>query len=95
MSLEYRVRELIAIGTAVGANCHACLEYHVARARERGIPEDEIGASIDVGKSVRQGAQRKTDKLAADLLGRAHDAPAPSTCGCALEVPALSPGSRP
>jgi AhpD family alkylhydroperoxidase len=28
MKLDYRIRELIAVGTAVGANCHSCLEYH-------------------------------------------------------------------
>jgi AhpD family alkylhydroperoxidase len=72
MKLDYRVRKLIALGTAVGANC---LEYHVGKARERGISEDEIAEAIDVGKAVRQGAQ---DKLASDL----DDALAPLGCGC-------------
>ena len=68
MTLDHRTRELIAIGTAVGANCHSCLEYHVAKAREQPIAEDEIAEAIEVGKLVRKGAQGKMDKLALDLL---------------------------
>jgi AhpD family alkylhydroperoxidase len=82
MKLDHRVRELIAVGTAVGANCHACLEYHVAKARDRGILEDEIAEAIDVGKAVRRGAQDKMDKLASDLMDRTRDALAPLGCGC-------------
>jgi alkylhydroperoxidase/carboxymuconolactone decarboxylase family protein YurZ len=31
MKLDYRIRELIAAGSSVGANCHSCLEYHFGR----------------------------------------------------------------
>jgi AhpD family alkylhydroperoxidase len=68
MKLDYRIRELIAVGSAVGANCHSCLEYHFGKAREQGIPNDEIAEAIEVGKLVRKGAQGKMDKLATDLL---------------------------
>ena len=64
MKLDDRIRELIAVGTAVGANCHSCLEYHFGKAREEGIPNDEIAESVEVGKLVRKGAQGKMDKLA-------------------------------
>jgi AhpD family alkylhydroperoxidase len=82
MKLDYRIRELIAVGTAVGANCHSCLEYHVAKAREHGVADEAISASIEVGKQVRKGAQDKMDRLAAGLLTQAHGEPAAAACGC-------------
>lgn len=82
MKLDNRTKELIAVGTSVGANCHSCLECLVGKAREQGIPEDEIAEAIAVGKMVRQGAQGKMDKLASELLGQALGKPAAATCGC-------------
>ena len=84
MKLDYRIRELIAVGASVGANCHSCLEYHFGKAREQGVPDDEIAEAIEVGKLVRKGAQGKMDKLAIDLLREAVSsaADAPAVCGC-------------
>jgi AhpD family alkylhydroperoxidase len=82
MKLDYRIRELIAVGSSVGANCHSCLEYHFGRAREQGIPIDEITEAIEVGKMVRKGAQGKMDKLATDLLHATVDSPAAPSAGC-------------
>jgi len=85
MKLDNRIRELIAVGTAVGANCHTCLQHHVAKAREQGVLDEEISEAIDVGKAVRKGAQGSIDKLANELLsGRPRTASATSAdCGCA------------
>ncbi len=84
MKLDYRIRELIAVGASVGANCHSCLEYHFGKAREQGVPDDEIAEAIEVGKLVRKGAQGKMDKLAIDLLHETVGSPAeaPAGCGC-------------
>ena len=81
MTLDSRIRELIAVGTAVGANCHSCLEHHVGKARELGIPDEEIADAVETGKSVRRGAHGRMDKLARDLLAT-EGASAPSRCGC-------------
>ena len=82
MKLDYRIRELIAVGASVGANCHSCLEYHFGKAREQGVPDDEIAEAIEVGKLVRKGAQGKMDKLAIDLLHETVGSEAPTGCGC-------------
>jgi AhpD family alkylhydroperoxidase len=82
MKLDYRIRELIAVGSSVGANCHSCLEYHFGKAREQGIPDDEIAEAIEVGKLVRKGAQGKMDKLAIDLLHETEASPAKPSVGC-------------
>ena len=84
MKLDIRIRELIAVGTAVGANCHSCLQHHVAKAREQSVPDDEIAEAVEVGKAVRKGAQGSIDKLANELLSarRAPPSPATANCGC-------------
>jgi AhpD family alkylhydroperoxidase len=84
MKLNIHIRELIAVGTAIGANCHNCLQYHVTKAREQNVPDDEIAEAIEVGKAVRKGAQGSMDKLANELLRvrPATLAQATSDCGC-------------
>ena len=84
MKLDNRIRELIAVGTAIGANCHNCLQYHVAKAREQNVPDDEVAEAIEVGKAVRKGAQGSMDKLANELLSerRATLAQPTADCGC-------------
>jgi AhpD family alkylhydroperoxidase len=70
MKLDYRIRELIAIGTSVGANCHSCLEYHFGKAREQGIPIDEITEAIEVGKMVRKGRPGQDGQISYWLVAR-------------------------
>jgi AhpD family alkylhydroperoxidase len=82
MKLEYRIRELIAVGTSVGANCHSCLEYHVGKAREQGISNDEVAQAIEIGKLVRRGAQGNIDKLAVHLLRGAEGSVVGTSAGC-------------
>ena len=84
MNLDTRIRELIAVGTAIGANCHNCLQHHAAKAREQGIPDHEIAEAIEVGRAVRKGAQGSMDKLANELLKerRAALPQATANCGC-------------
>ncbi len=82
MKIDNRMRELIAVGTAIGANCHPCLQYHTAKARDLNIPSDEIADAIEVGKSIRKGAQGSMDKLVNELLNENKAAPTTAGCGC-------------
>ena len=79
MPLEERMKELIAVGASVTANCLGCVEFHVAKAREDGADEEEIKEAIRVGKLVRRGAGHKFDKFAQGLMK--GDRPASTTCG--------------
>ena len=101
MPLDMRIRELIAVGTAIGANCHPCLQHHVGKARDLGIPEDEIAEAIEAGRTVRKGAQGSMDKLANELVREGRAAPRPPAGGCGCGSPGVDPpasatgGSRP
>jgi AhpD family alkylhydroperoxidase len=66
--LEPKVKELIAIGASVAANCHPCVKHHIAKAREMKIDETEIQQAIEVGKMVRKGAANQMDGFIEELL---------------------------
>ncbi len=85
MKLDDRITELVAIGASVTANCLSCLEYHVSKAAEAGVDEEEIAGAIDVGKMVRRGAAGKMDKLVESLRRTAPSGTSGPTqsCGCA------------
>ena len=66
--MEIRVKELIAIGASIAANCQPCLEYHATKARENGVEEEEIKEAMTVGKTVRKGAAGKMDQYVSKLF---------------------------
>ena len=84
MTFDPRQTELIALGAATAANCAACLEHHVGKAREIGLPAEEIEAALEVGRRVRRGAAGALDRVAARLGTTASAAAptAPSARGC-------------
>lgn len=82
MTLDDRIKELIAVGASVTANCHPCLRYHVAKAKETGATEEEVTEAIAVGKMVRKGAAAKMDQLVASVSDGAEQAGAASDKEC-------------
>lgn len=70
--MDVRIEELIAVGASITANCKPCLEYHVAKARENGASDQEIGEAVAVGKMVRKGAASKMDQFASTVIADAH-----------------------
>ena len=67
--LDEKIKELIAVGASISANCHPCIKYHTSKARELKIDEAEIKQAIEVGKMVRKGAAGQMDKLIEELSG--------------------------
>lgn len=68
MKPDNKLEELIAVGASVAANCQACLEFHVGKALEAGVSQDEIVAAVEVGRKVRSGAAAKMDKFAPSVI---------------------------
>jgi len=71
--LDVNIKELIAVGASVSANCHPCVKYHVAKAREMKIDEAEIQQAVGVGKMVRKGAADQMEKLVLEILKTAEE----------------------
>jgi AhpD family alkylhydroperoxidase len=65
--LDPNIRELIAIGASVSANCRPCVKYHLAKAREMKIEDSDIKQAIEVGQMVRKGAAGQMDELLTEL----------------------------
>ncbi len=84
MKLDVQTTYLIAIGASVTANCRACLERNVAKARELGVEEQQIAQAVATAKMVRRCAAATMDNVAADLSeGVSLSTPAAQRgCGC-------------
>lgn len=82
MKLDSRIKELVAIGASVTANCQPCLQYHVDKALASGADESEITEAVEVGKMVRKGAASKMDKFASSLNAAVPSGVSESKDGC-------------
>lgn len=79
--MDEKLKEMIAIGASVTANCIPCIQYHFAKAREVGVTDAEIKAAVQVGKMVRKGAAHKWDEEIGILLSTASGEQN-SSCDC-------------
>ncbi len=64
-------RELVAMGAAAAANCHPCMDHHLAKCDALGVSRQEVAEAVTVGLMVNHGAERATRKKARELLGEA------------------------
>ncbi len=62
-------KELVAMGASAAANCHPCMDYHLAKCDELGISREEVTDAVEVGLMVNQGAELAIRKKARELLG--------------------------
>lgn len=63
------VDELVAVGAAIASNCEPCLKYHVGRARELGVSDEEIAQAAKTARRVKETPARSILKMADELLG--------------------------
>ena len=69
--MNRRIEELVAMGAAAAANCHPCMDFHLAKCDELGIDREEVAAAVKVGLMVNHGAERAIRKKARELFGDA------------------------
>ncbi len=67
MELSDKMKELVAVGASITANCQPCLRHHVEKALGLGADPEEVRAAIEVGKRVRKGASAKMDSVLCEL----------------------------
>ena len=61
--MNERMKELVAMGAAAAANCHPCMDYHLAQCDRLGIDREEVAAA------VAHGAEKAIRKKSRELLG--------------------------
>ena len=83
MEWNNRIKELVAVGASVTANCQPCLQYHTEKALEFGADATQIAAAIETGKQVRKGAHTEMDAFASYVKAglRTPDAKNSACCG--------------
>lgn len=88
------VRELVAIGAAIAANCEPCFRFHFAEARKQGVTNEEMAEAVAVAQMVKDSPAQTMLALADKYLTRQPSAAEPvpaSGCGCGAEAqPATS-----
>ena len=67
--MDERTKELVAMGAAAAANCHPCMDYHLAKCDELGVPREEVAEAVKVGLMVNHGAEMAIHKNSRKLLG--------------------------
>ncbi len=67
--MDERMKELVAMGAAAAANCHPCMDHHLAKCNELGIFREEVIEAVKVGLMVNHGAERAIRKKARELQG--------------------------
>lgn len=67
--MDEKTKELVAMGAAAAANCHPCMDFHLAKCDELGIDREQVAAAVKVGLMVNRGAENAIRKKARKLLG--------------------------
>ena len=72
-------QELVAIGAEIAANCEPCLTFHVQKAREAGITNDQLQAAVAIAQQVKETPARLMVARANRLLAQGDDRPSDTT----------------
>jgi AhpD family alkylhydroperoxidase len=67
--MDEQTRELVAMGAAAAANCHPCMDYHLAQCDKLSIDRDEVAQAVKVGLMVRRGAEKSIRSKVHELFG--------------------------
>lgn len=88
LEITEQVRELIALGAAIGASCEPCLQYHTNKAVEVGLSDAQMREAIAVGRMVKEASAKNIYGLAEKLVPEAEVTNASTCCGPVKAEPA-------
>jgi 4-carboxymuconolactone decarboxylase len=92
--LNFKERELVALGAALGSNCVPCVEHHISEARKAGLSDPQISEALELADKIRKVPAAKVLNAAFEKLGFAAPSAddASSACG---QAPSVSTSSGP
>ena len=67
--MDELTKELVAMGAAAAANCHPCMDHHLAKCDKLGVSREEVAEAVKVGLMVNRGAEHAIRKKSRELLG--------------------------
>lgn len=77
--MESKSEIMVALGTAIGANCIPCFDHLYARSREAKLTDAEIRDIVEIATKVKNGAALFLKQNIAETLG---DEPNPEQPCC-------------
>lgn len=80
LDLNEQVKELIALGAAVGAGCEPCFKVHFDKAEKLGVAPEAVREAVRIGEAVKAASAKNILSLAETLIGSA--ATQAGTGGC-------------
>ena len=88
LDLSDQVKELIALGAAIGTSCEPCFKFHYDKARKLGVPVEAMREAVRIGEAVKSASAKNIVALADRILGAEEPKAATgSCCGGAKATP--------
>lgn len=87
------VKELVAIGAAIGSNCEMCFKHHYNEARKLGVSKEDMRLAVEMAEAVKASPARSISELADKYL-REPAAQAASPCCCGPSSPDDAPPEK-
>jgi len=72
--MNERMKELVAMGASAAANCHPCMDHHLAKCDALGIDREEVLQAVQVGLMVNRGAEKAIRRKTRELFGDTAEA---------------------
>lgn len=66
--MDKTTKELAAIAASVAGHCQPCLRHHLAKARELGLPEEDIESVIKLAKVISENGDLRMMEFAEILM---------------------------
>jgi AhpD family alkylhydroperoxidase len=80
VEMTEQIKELIALGAAIGASCEPCFKFHYDKARKLGLSNNAMREAVKIGEAVKQASARNILGLADRMLGSDEPKAASSSC---------------
>ena len=75
------VKELVAVGAAIGSNCEPCFKHHYNEARKLGVSKDDMRLAVEMAQAVKNTPARSILELAEKYLSERKPTKAAACCG--------------
>jgi len=75
------VKEMVAIGAAIGSNCEMCFKLHYNEARKLGVSKEDMRLAVETAQSVKARPAQSILELADKYLGEPVNQASPCCCG--------------
>lgn len=95
IEITEQVRELIALGAAIGASCEPCFKFHYEKARKLGVSPEIMREAVRIGEAVKAASAKNILDLADRMLvvGEPKTA-STSCCGGSSKAAAPEPKAK-